>query len=231
MPDRFGSVPATSYDANGRPNGLAQLSMVHAGDGAVRVGVHVVLDDGIHANLRATLEPRAHNMLQLIRERAEVLGPQGARISQMQIDHRHGWARCTGADGKTDAVALPHPDRVANIPMNLLFRPLVDGQKQQVNFQTLLCGDPARIINTQAILTQNMPRLFQGHRLVEIRYRFDLGPVLSMLARPFLKHVTFWFEPAAPVPWVAHRIPLYAQGPTIMIMRNALRPADLFGRR
>jgi len=230
-PDRFGTIPATSYDAAGRPNGLAQLSMIRTDHDGVRVGVRLVLDDGTRSELTAVLVRVAGGTLKLVSERADVRDARGSLVSGMQVDHQRGQAHCTGADGETQAIALPQPDRVANVPMNLLFRPLVRGRVQRIRFQTLLCGDPTRIIDTEATLVRGMPAWSHGRQLVEVRYQFDLGPLLSVLAKPFLKRVSFWFDPDASVPWVAHRIPLYAQGPTVLVMRNAVHPVDLVGIR
>jgi hypothetical protein len=231
VPDRFGTIPATSYDTHGRPNGLAQLSMTRTGHGGVRVGVRVVLDDGTRSDMAATLSPAGPGVLRLVAESARVRGADGRSISRMRVDHRTGRAECTGADGNTRVATLPEPDRVANVPMNLLFRPLVRGRVRKIRFQTLLCGEPTRIIETEASLARGTPAWSHGRELLEVRYRFDLGPLLSVLAKPFLTRVSFWFDPAAPVPWVAHRIPLYAKGPTVMVMRNAVHPADLVGSR
>ena len=53
------------------------------------------------------------------------------------------------------------------------------------------------------------------------------GPILSFIARAVTPQLSFWFDPAAPSRWLAHRMPLYSDGPEVVVVRQGVS-AKLF---
>jgi hypothetical protein len=229
MPKQFGVIPAIAYDTTGRPVGRAWLAMEREGNGDVRIEVEAHLRDGKRTLLHAELESVDDGkFLRPIFERTRSFGANGEPIVTMQVDHRVRRAECTSEQGKVTTIDLPEKDYIANVPMNLLFLPLVKGETNRVSFQTLVCGDgEARLLDTDATVTKRIPHVRDSEGVVEIRYSFHLGPLLSLLARAFVPKVSFWFDSAAPNSWVGHRMPLYSDGPIVTIVRNDIRPSDL----
>jgi hypothetical protein len=61
-------------------------------------------------------------------------------------------------------------------------------------------------------------------QIVEIRYGPALGPMLSWIAPSLVPRLSFWFDRAKPNPWLAHRIPLYGDGPEVLVIRDGIPP-------
>ena len=66
-----------------------------------------------------------------------------------------------------------------------------------------------------------------GEHVVEIRYQIDFGPMLSSLVAPFLPTLSVWLDAARPDPWLAHRVPLFSKGPTVVVTRTGFDPTLL----
>jgi len=64
-------------------------------------------------------------------------------------------------------------------------------------------------------------------RIVEIEYKPELGPVLSVLARGFVPNLSFWFDANGSGTYLAHRMPLFSKGPEVTIVRDGLSPSIL----
>jgi hypothetical protein len=116
------------------------------------------------------------------------------------------------------------------VPLNLLLRPLVNGARASVRFQTFVCGDDIRILDTEAKVAKHIPAPDGGPGYVELHYHFNFGPLLSLVAGPFVPKIAFWFDPTKPAHWVGHEMPLYSDGPEVMVLRKGVRPSDLTGR-
>ena len=58
--------------------------------------------------------------------------------------------------------------------------------------------------------------------LVEVRYEPDLGMLVSFVARAVTPKLSFWFDPASPARWLAHRMPLYSDGPDVFVVRQGV---------
>jgi hypothetical protein len=65
--------------------------------------------------------------------------------------------------------------------------------------------------------------------LVEVRYRPDLGPIGSFVAEHLIPKLSFWFDPTAPNPWLAYRLPLYSKGPEVIVVRDGVPTGWLVG--
>jgi hypothetical protein len=153
-------------------------------------------------------------------------------IGTMRIDHTTGEASCSrphsdGQGMRTQQVPLPSHDRIANVPLNLLFDPLVKGDALTVDFQILICRDNAKLVNFQARVVHREEVADDSDRLVEVRYGPDLGSVFSLLARTVVPRLSFWFDPASSSPWIAHRMPLYADGPEVFVVRQGIETNTL----
>jgi hypothetical protein len=157
---------------------------------------------------------------------------EGKSLGVMTIDHRTGEASCArpnedGSGTSIERLSLPENDRVANVPLNLLFDPLVKGIVSTVNFQILLCHSRARLIDFEASVVDNQGDQEENEHLVEVRYGPDMGSIVSMLAQAFIPRLSFWFDPASPTPWLAHRMPLYTDGPEVLVVRQGI-PTAIF---
>ena len=57
--------------------------------------------------------------------------------------------------------------------------------------------------------------------VVEVRYGPDFG-LATLVAQNFVPKLSFWFDPAAPHRWMAHRLPLYGKGPEVFVVRDGV---------
>ena len=73
-------------------------------------------------------------------------------------------------------------------------------------------------------LNEHFPSCKSG--LLEVEYNVDFG-MLNSLAAPFLPKLSFWFDPDSPGSWIAHRMPLFSKGPTVLVVRSGFTPTQL----
>jgi hypothetical protein len=226
-PGHFGDVPAITYDPTGHRIGPAQQRVTEL------AGRHVLIEStggtegGASMTVMAELAPAPDGHgLQLLWEKSHSYDQQGRSLGIMWIDHQKGEVLCTHPDEPDGTLRLPDPDRVANIPLNLLFLPLVHGQEEEVDFEFVVCHGP-RVVKAHATVARHIPEGAAGRSLVEVRYSLDFGPLLSVLARPFIPRFAFWFDPSRRDPWIAHRIPLFSGGPEVLVVRAGVTPASL----
>ena len=160
-----------------------------------------------------------------------VLGWLSLLLGVLSVDHRGGTASCRRPDGTlVESIELPPDERVANIPLNLLFLPLLRGDTDTLNYQVFLCRGGARIMDFEAWVakrTTSANGANGAEPIVEIRYAPDFGSVVSMFARNFVPRFSVWFNPEKRNPWIAHRIPLYARGPEVLVVREGFPLARL----
>jgi hypothetical protein len=228
MPTSFGVVPASTYDEHGRRVGDAHLALEKLDDGRVRMLAESGFDGAARNVVSAILEPvDGGSALRLVSQSSRSFDETGHALGEMSVDHAAGQASCTppAADGTpAQVLALPRQDRVANIPVNLLFLPLARGERKQIEFELMLCRGGPRLVTATAAVARRV-HTDQGPRdIVEIKYDVDFGPFLSSMVRPFVPKVAVWFDPAHPDGWLAHRMPLFAKGPTVMVVRTGVAP-------
>lgn len=236
-PDTFGVVPAGTYDVQGRRLGDAHIASERLDDGTLRILVETGIDGGARNVAMALLRPAPDGRgLEPILETSQSFLADGRSLGKLRVDHLAGVASCTppqrasdsmpdvaaGPDSQTDAdgvqhLALPTPDRVVNVPLNLLFQPLVRGKRSQVDFQIFLCRGGARLWDFTAKVSR---RTASPRRIVEVRYRPDLGPFLSMLAAPMMPELAFWFSGDGSGTYLGHRFSLYTKGPEVVVARE-----------
>ncbi len=223
-----GDFPADTYDEEGERVGAATMRLAPLPGGRVRLEASSAIEGSARSAVEAELEPVDGLGLRLLSQRSESHDEQGNSLGHMVIDHVARRATCTRTDdGEPLELTLPEEDRVVNIPLNLLFDPLVRGESDEVEFQLLLCRvGGGRIVDAVARVAETQPTQ-QGGRIVEIRYEVDLGPLLFRLAAPFMPQLSFWFEDDQPGAWIGHRMPLFSQGPTVLVVRTGFRPTAL----
>jgi hypothetical protein len=228
LPDAFGAIDAGTFDAEGQRVGEATMEVLRRPDGRVEVRAESGIEGSARSAVGALLEVvPGGGALRLLSQRSESFDTAGASLGVLSIDHEKRVARCGVPAGSDDApvtLELPAGDRVVNVPLNLLFQRLVRGETSEVSFQVLLCRFGARILDARARVATPRPA---GGGLVEVRYQLDLGPLLSSVAEPFLPTLSFWFDPNSPGAWVAHRMPLFTKGPTVLVVRSGFSPERL----
>ena len=209
--------------------GAAHLSIEQLENGRVRIVAESGIDGGAHTLATADLDPREDGPgLQLELEESRSFGPDGQPRGILRIDHARHLASCEAARGgepSVRSVAIPEPDRVANVPLNLFFLPLVRGEAERLDFQFFLCGGGPRFVDFEAVRVAAGPRSAQTP--IEVRYGPHLGRLLSLLAPRFLPRLSFWFDPAEPHRWLAHHLPLYSEGPEVFVIRDGISPRAL----
>ncbi|HEX2484289.1 MAG TPA: hypothetical protein VHQ66_03255 [Myxococcota bacterium] len=227
LPDAFGAIDAGTFDGEGHRVGAATMEVRRRADGRVEVRAESGIEGSAHSAVAALMElAPGGGALRLLSQRSESFDTSGASLGVLTIDHEARVARCgvpAGSDDEPVALELPPHDRIVNVPLNLLFQRLVRGEASEVAFQVLLCRFGARILDARARIAT--PRAEGG--LVEVQYRLDFGPLLSSVAQPFLPTLSFWFDPDSPGAWVAHRMPLFSKGPTVLVVRSGFSPERL----
>ena len=220
-PLAFGNIPASSYDERGDRIGSANVVIEFMEQGRVQMIAHSSSRTGAHTVAKALFEPleTGHSM-RLIQQESASRGPEGQQLGHLVVDHVESMATCIPPGAETAVeVAIPQTDRIVNVPMNLLFRPLVSGEARSVKFQLFLCRDGARTMDFEAWVA---PKSGRSKRAIEVRYAPDFGNIVSMVARNFVPRLSFWFDRAEPHTWMGHRLPLYSGGPEVFVIREGV---------
>jgi len=222
----YGTIPAATFDAGRQRVGDANLKIEKLEDGTVRIFAESGVDGGARTVATATLAPIVDtNLLQPVFQQSRSFDANNDLLGAMNIDHRTGEATCSlprseGEGMRAQRVPLPKHDRVANVPLNLLFDPLIRGDAATVDFQILLCRSYAKVVDFKARVVRRDDGTDGGEHLVEVRYGPDFGSFFSLLANAIVPQLSFWFDPASPNPWIAHRMPLYTNGPEVFVVRQ-----------
>ncbi len=233
VPVIYGTIPAATFDAGRQRVGDANLKIEKLEDGTVRIFAESGFDDGARTVATATLAPIVDtNLLRPVWQQSRSIDANHNELGVMNIDHRAGEATCSfprseGEGMRTQRIPLPKHDRVANVPLHLLFDPLIKGDAATVDFQILLCGSHAKLMDFQARVVRRDDDADGSERLVEVRYGPDFGTFFSLLAKAVVPRLSFWFDPASPSPWIAHRMPLYADGPEVFVVRQGIETNTL----
>jgi hypothetical protein len=231
-PDSFGAIPAATYDADHHRVGDATVVVENVDASHVRLRIESGIDGGAHtiatADLVSVDEGRA---LRLLRQESRSVGADGISMGVLAIDHESGIASCTKSDGPDTTrkeLTLPPDDRVANVPLNLLFQPLVEGTTEEVSFQLLLCRFGARLVDIDAHVVPHDLASEQSS-IVEVEFQPNFGSAISLLAKKWIPKLSVWFDRHAENRWVAHRIPLYSKGPEVFVIRDGFPGTALGG--
>ena len=169
--------------------------------------------------------------LQIVSQQSQSIDAEGNPLGVLSIDHVQRIGSCTPPPGNGKSVQtlqLPTGDRIANVPLNLLFRPVARGDTDKLSFQIFVCRFGPRLLNAVATVARRSESANGGSETVEVRYELQIPGYLSSLARPFLPNVAMWFESGASGDWLGHRMPLFSKGPTVMVVRSGKSPSSLF---
>jgi hypothetical protein len=232
-PTSFGKIQAATFDEGRQRVGDANFEIEKLEDGTVRIHAESGVDGGAHTIATATLRPIADtNLLRPVYQQSSSFDADNRPLGTMRIDHTTGEATCShpqaDSEGmRTQRLPLPAHDRIANVPLTLLFDPLVKGDVATVDFQIVLCRYEAKLLDFQAKVVRRDDATDGGDHLVEVRYGPDFGSVFSLLAKAVVPRLSFWFDPASSSPWIAHRMPLYADGPEVFVVRQGIETNTL----
>lgn len=223
-PSTFGALEGATLDTSGHRLGPARMLIERDPRGRVVVEAESGIEGAESVRLYALLEPKEDGELRLVEQRSRTLDAAGRLVAGLAVDHERSHATCVDDEGEERRVALPGDDRIANVPLNLVLLPVARGELERLDFQVLLCRGTPRLLDVSAGRTGRVVETGAGALAVEIEYRVELGPLLARLARPFLPRILLWIDPQATDPWVAHRMPLFPRGPTVLVLRHALSP-------
>ena len=233
-PDDFGLIPASTYDTDYNRVGDAHLVLENLSENRVRIVVESGIDGGARTVATAELEPiEGGRFLRLLRQESRSIDAEGVALGILKIDHRNGTASCEkgeSGDVKTQRLTLPDQDRVANVPLNLLFQSLVEGRIATLNFQLLVCRFGARLIDIDAHVASKSHDSPSTSRFIEVVYQPNFGKFVSLVAQNLFPRLSVWFDPRASNAWIAHRVPLYSKGPEVLVIRDAVADAWLAQR-
>jgi hypothetical protein len=182
---------------------------------------HVEVGGQSRQTTRATLARDATSgELRLLSQEATTRDAQGRVRVQMWIDHAARRAHCQESGGPRREIALPEGDRVANNALPLLMRRLVQTGADELRFQFLLCRSQPRLVEVAARVES------RGEQL-RIRCDYDLGPLLTPLARALVPNFRYWFEPAPRARWIGHELMLERGEPITLVVREDIDPRSL----
>ena len=223
-PTKFGTTRAVVYNSDGQVAGTMIVELREDASGRVVLASETHLEDGSASSLRAILEPGDDGRwLRPLRQESRSHGAGGRDLIHLRIDHERKRGECA-SEGMTQGVELPDDDRIANVPVNLLFEPLARREREVVNFQFLLCRGRPRLLDARATVVEWRTPPEGGDPIAEIEYTVRLGPILSRLARPFMPRIVFWLDPAAAQPWIGHRKPIRPNGRSVTVLRTDVAP-------
>jgi hypothetical protein len=233
-PSEYGKIAAATYDTDHNRVGDAHILIEKVDGGRVRMTIESGIDDGPHTVATAELEPvDGGALLQLVKQESRSTDAAGVDLGILKIDHENAVASCEkggSGDMKTQLLMLPELDRVANVPLNLLFQPLVAGDSESMSFQLLICRFGARLVDIDAHVVSRPGDGQTANRFVEIESQPNFGKFVSFVAGNLMPRLSFWFDPRRSSPWIAHRVPLYSKGPEVFVIRDTVAAAWLASR-
>lgn len=231
LPAVLGEIPSATYDDAGKRLGAARIDALKLPNGNTYLMASGGIEHGESMVLSAELAPvDGGTALAPLWQMSHSYDKAGNSLGIMFIDHGKRRAFCSHEDGNPappDELDIPQPDRVAHVPLNLLFLPLAKGEAQEIKFQFLLCALGPRFVGAKATVARKLPEKAGMPPLVEVRYELDLNPVLEALAKPFLPRFSFWFNPGAKDSYVGHRMPLGSKSPAVLVVRTGISPEAL----
>ena len=248
-PGIFEDIRATTFDDKGRAVGKSSFETVIDEAGAHHMSVTMAIEDGGRNVSEAILAPipnavergeRADNSkgltigpigpapgFRILEERSQATRADGVSLDYLVIDHVMRRVSCYPPDRdltKGRHVDLPREDRVVNVPMQLLFSPLVSRELETLRFQIALCRDGPALYKMVAVRGPMSHRA--GRDVLEIRYGPDLGKTVAWFASRLLPRFSFWFD-TRDGSYLGHRMPLHRKGPRVLLVREGLTPPDI----
>jgi hypothetical protein len=233
-------IVATTFDAEGRDIGRSFFAVESEDGGTHRMKIELAVTGGGMNRSEAMLTSVRDSATgdarwRLTRQVSQATRNDGVALDRLVIDHVAGRASCyaskkgksVGESGGEDGgrhVELAAKDRVVNVPLQLLFRPLAKGEVDRIRFDLALCRSQPVI---QSMVAVRGPRTREGKQeIIEVRYGPDFGDTVAFFASRLLPRFSFWFEPNEGS-YLGHRMPLYRKGPNVLLMRTGMEPPDL----
>lgn len=237
------AIGATTFDDSGNVVGQSSFELETEADGIRQMRVTLAIDDGGKNISQATLAPidplaaaagalagdadASGVALRLVEERSQATRSDGISLPLLVIDHRRGRVSCYPADQDRSAgkhLDIPPDDRVVNVPMQLLFMPLVRGEVDTLRFQIATCVPGPVLHKMIAVRSPTIVR--DGRDIVQIKYGPDFGKTVAWFASRLLPSFSFWFD-ASDASYLGHRMPIHREGPEVLLVRSGLAPPDL----
>ncbi len=218
LPQTMGSVEVDTYDEAGEVRvgpGFIQFQTLE--DDTIEFVGSSGIDGAENTTIKALFArtPDGTRLRPLFQE-SRSFDASGAPLGVMTVDHREGVGTCHPTGGERRSVELPEVDRVANVILAQALVPLAATGEGEAPFQILICRPTVRVVSAVARVEESAD--WNQSQLVEIRTGADLGPVLNRLLGPWLPSVSLWFDARQPA-WLGHRVPLFAKGPTVTVLR------------
>lgn len=230
IPQDFGFKPAVTHSAEGQVIGKAEMTIERTGATTIRLVGNAAIDTGGSTHVEADFEILGgENQMKLVRQLSESITVEGRPLGTLLIEHEKGTATCTpptDSDLETVVLPLPENDRVANVPLHLLFAPLARREQEKTFFDVLLCREEPRFMQFEASLVGPKANSRKPDA-AEIHYRPALGSVLGFFAQGFVPDLRFWVDGPNKDRYLGHRMPLYTKGPEIWVLREDVSPVDL----
>lgn len=242
-PSVLEAVGATTFDENGDAVGQSSFEVETEADGRRHMYVKLAIEGGGSNVSEATFVPanpispaaggpgatgaKDEIPLRLIEQRSQATTAEGVAFPLLVIDHEAGRVTCYPAnesDATPQHVDIPDEDRVVNVPMQLLFMPLVRDEVDTLRFQIAMCKPEPTLY--QMIAVRSKPIMRDGREIIQIKYGPDLGKTIAWFASRLLPSFAFWFD-ARDGEYLGHRMPLHREGPEVLLVRSGLTPPDL----
>lgn len=224
FPTEFGEFEGETLDPDGAPLGSARVALVRDPRGRIVVEGERGITGGESTRYSTLFEVVDEGRaLRPLQQHTQTLDAKGETLVETRVDHQSGQGTCT-AEGKQRTVELDEEDRVSIAAVDLLLAPLARGELDEVDFQTLICGMGLHLVDVSARRTGRVVQPSEGTRAVEIEYKVRLNAIMAAIARPFLPRILFWVDPAVSGPTLAHQLPLFPRGPTVVVVRRGLSP-------
>lgn len=227
VPPVLGKTSARVVDEAGKRVGEANFETAKLARGGIRLRALTRLDSGAGSETEAVLAPAERpDRLKLVSERSQTFAAGHVLAVETRIDHAALRARCSGSASDGGELALAADARIANVPVQLLLRPLATSPQSKLDVEVVVCRGAARLMTMRAERKRTSAWPARA-RVVEIEY----GPsgFLGALAGLVAPRASFWFDPSEPAPWIAHRLPLEPGGAAVFVVREGvtLAPALL----
>jgi hypothetical protein len=237
-PREFGVIPASTYNDAGKRIGDASINVEKTEDGKVVLTATSGQEGGAGNTLSATLEVidvAGKPALRVLYERSQSFDPKGKPLVVLEVDHEKREASCTPPGKNREhakIVTLEDQDRVANVPLHLLFRPLVEGEIDEIDVNVFFCLGGPRILNFRATARDIGPAPgSNGNEIREVSYAAAGGSLISWVAKKLGPTIYFWFEGKRPSKYMAHYLPLYSGGPEVYVVREGVDPTLVIRER
>lgn len=235
--EQFGVITASTWDERGKRVGDGAIQVERIGEGRVAVRLHGGFADGARIELDSELAEvtvDGRRMLRVLKERSQSHDVDGKPLAIVEIDHEAGKGRCIPPDGDPERIReidLPSPDRVVNVPLNLLFRPLGTGELERIENQAFFCLGGARVMGFAGRpADDDGVEADEGRGAFEVRYGPDGKDLLSWAARRFAPRISFWMDPEREGAYLAHRMPLYSRGPVVYFIADGVDPKQILSQ-